>query len=105
MIFLLFQEQLFGEVPIFSGNDHCWNGKDSGRYNSKIVKDGLAHLVNNPEIQVKGPVLEPTMLQVQSEKLSVIIQQLVAAHKGQNVQWWDEVIRNFILFKFYVRHS
>ena len=31
----------------------CWNGLEPGRYHVKIVEDGLAHQIQNPEVPVK----------------------------------------------------
>ena len=34
-------------------HDSCWNGKEPGSYDVKIVEDGLAHQIDNPEVPVK----------------------------------------------------
>ena len=31
----------------------CWNGEEPGRYEAKVVEDGLAYQINNPEVPVK----------------------------------------------------
>ena len=99
----IFQERLFGksQVPELQGNDQCWNGEDSGQYDSDIVQDGLAHLLKNPEIQISSPLIEPAMLKIQINKLTTITAQLKEAHKGNNVQWWDEVSYLFIIFLYF----
>ena len=33
--------------------ESCWNGQEPGSYDVKIVEDGLAHQLDNPEVPVK----------------------------------------------------
>ena len=88
-----FQERLFGKAASKpSDNDQCWNGVDSGPYRADIVQDGLAHLLKNPEIIIRTPLIEPSLLKDQSMKLTTITTQIKSAHVGNEVKWWDEEI-------------
>lgn len=89
-----FQERLFGieEAPAASqtaAEDTCWNGKDSGLYEAPVVPDGLNNQLQNPEVAINSPVT-PTILKEQLFRLQSITNQLKLAHKGQDIEWWDE---------------
>jgi len=65
---------------------HCWNGKDTGRYTSNIVADGLAYQDRNPEVRVD--INRPDVdINEQIFALKLITKKLESAHKGQNVDW------------------
>ena len=65
---------------------HCWNGKDTGRYTSNIVADGLAYQDRNPEVRVD--INRPDVdINEQIFALKLITKKLESAHKGQNVNW------------------
>ena len=67
----------------------CWNGKDSTPYDSDVIEDGLINQANNPEVALSsaGP---PEIVRDQIYKLQSITNQLKQAHRGQDVEWWDE---------------
>ena len=67
----------------------CWNGKDSTPYDSDVIEDGLINQANNPEVALTsaGP---PEIVRDQIYKLQSITNQLKQAHRGQDVEWWDE---------------
>ena len=52
--------------------DSCWNGKDSGSYGTKVVEDGLANQIHNPEVPVKID-LSHTLLNEQKFKLTNLV--------------------------------
>lgn len=87
-----FQEKYFGtsETLKQSDNNQCWNGKNSGPYSSGIVEDGLDHLLQNPEFQLRSTLLEPSLLKQQTDELRHITLQLKSAHTGLDVEWWNE---------------
>ena len=66
----------------------CWNGKDSTPYDSDVIEDGLINQSNNPEVALTsaGP---PEIVRDQIYKLQSITNQLKQAHRGQDVEWWD----------------
>ena len=70
----------------------------SGPYSSGIVEDGLDHLLQNPEFQLRSTLLEPRLLKQQTDELRHITLQLKSAHTGLDVEWWNEV--NKSLFSF-----
>lgn len=64
----------------------CWNGRDAGRYTSKVVNDGLVYQEQNPEVPVD--INRPDVdINEQILALKVITKKLENAHKGQNVDW------------------
>ena len=63
----------------------------SGPYSSGIVEDGLDHLLQNPEFQLRSALLEPSLLKQQTDELKHITLQLKSAHTGLDVEWWNEV--------------
>ena len=67
----------------------CWNGKDSTPYDSDVIEDGLINQANNPEVSLSssGP---PEIVRDQIYKLQSITNQLKQAHRGQDVEWWDD---------------
>ena len=70
----------------------CWNGVEPGRYAAKIVEDGLAHQINNPEVPVKID-LSHSLLNEQKFRLENLANVLKAAYRGGDVEWWDEEAR------------
>lgn len=72
-------------------NKECWNGKSSGSYEESIVEDGISNVLKNPELKFTKPLREPSLFIEHSRKLVEITKQLKSAHKGESVQWWDEV--------------
>ena len=71
----------------------------SGPYSSGIVEDGLDHLLQNPEFQLRSTLLEPRLLKQQTDELRHITLQLKSAHTGLDVEWWNEVkIHTYISF-------
>jgi len=69
--------------------DSCWNGKESGSYAAKVVEDGLASQMQNPEVPVKID-LTHTLLNEQKFKLTNLANVLKSAYRGQDIEWWDE---------------
>jgi len=69
--------------------DSCWNGKEPGSYDVKIVEDGLAHQIDNPEVPVKID-LSHTLLNEQKFRLSNLANVLRSAFRGGDIEWWDE---------------
>jgi len=69
--------------------DSCWNGEDSGSYANKVVEDGLASQIQNPEVPVKID-LTHTLLNEQKFKLTNLANVLKSAYRGQDIEWWDE---------------
>ena len=67
----------------------CWNGAEPGQYSAKIVEDGLAHQINNPEVPVKID-LSHSLLNEQKFRLESLANVLKAAYRGGDVEWWDE---------------
>ena len=69
--------------------ESCWNGVEPGQYSAKIVEDGLAHQINNPEVPVKID-LSHSLLNEQKFRLESLANVLKAAYRGGDVEWWDE---------------
>lgn len=65
----------------------CWNGNDHSAYKSAVVEDGLAQQIHNPEVEIK---FGDAILKERLFKLESITNQLRLAHRGQDVQWWDD---------------
>ena len=72
----------------------------SGPYSSGIVEDGLDHLLQNPEFQLRSTLLEPRLLKQQTDELRHITLQLKSAHTGLDVEWWNEVNRIILSYGF-----
>ena len=53
-------------------------------------------MLKNPELEIKTPLIEPGIVREQSNKLKKITSQVQAAHKGEDIKWWDEVINYFL---------
>ena len=70
--------------------DGCWNGENTGKYAGKVVEDGLAMQINNPEVPVQID-LGHTMLNEQKFKLTNLASVLRSAYRGQDIEWWDAV--------------
>merc|ERR1719410_692230 len=67
----------------------CWNGVEPGRYSAKVVEDGLAHQLKNPEVPVKID-LSHSLLNEQKFRLENLANVLKAAYRGGDIEWWDE---------------
>ena len=67
----------------------CWNGEEPGRYSAKVVEDGLAHQLKNPEVPVKID-LSHSLLNEQKFRLESLANVLKAAYRGGDVEWWDQ---------------
>ena len=82
--------------------DSCWNGRDVGQYEAKVLEDGLANQMQNPEVPVvllpavggagsqelgssSGGVLIADLRQ----RLESLASQLRAAYRGLDIEWWD----------------
>ena len=54
--------------------ESCWNGQEPGQYERKVVEDGLAHQLDNPEVPVKidlsHSILNEQKLRLVSQYLS-----------------------------------
>ena len=72
--------------PLLENN--CWNGNSSGTYDKSLVQDGLQYQSQNPEVHVDAQ--SPNPIREQILKLQSITHQLKQAHRGQNVEWWDQ---------------
>ena len=55
-------------------------------------------MLKNPELEIKTPLIEPGIVREQSNKLKKITSQIQAAHKGEDIKWWDEVINYFCTY-------
>ena len=69
----------------------CWNGAEPGRYSAKVVEDGLAHQLRNPEVPVKID-LSHALLNEQKFRLESLANVLKAAYRGGEVEWWDQEV-------------
>jgi len=68
---------------------NCWNGKESGSYANKVVEDGLASQMDNPEVPFKMD-FSHTLINEQKFKLTNLANVLKSAYRGQDIEWWDE---------------
>ena len=66
----------------------CWNGQDSAPYDTDVIEDGLTNQAHNPEVSLGGMV-PPDAVKDQIYKLQTITNQLKQAHRGHDVEWWD----------------
>ena len=55
-------------------------------------------MLKNPELEIKTPLIEPGIVREQSNKLKKITSQIQAAHKGEDIKWWDEVTNYFCTY-------
>jgi len=73
-----------------SGKDkveqNCWNGRDRGVYQSKVVNDGLAAQEQNPEVDVdtSRPDVD---INEQIFALKLVTNKLENAYNGHSVEW------------------
>ena len=67
----------------------CWNGKDVGNYDGKVLEDGLSNQVENPEVQVSQDTIQ-TILEEQKVTLQGLSNQLKSAYRGLDIEWWDD---------------
>ena len=68
----------------------CWNGKDAAGYEGKVVEDGLASQLDNPEVAVSPEGSAFTAASEQKFKLQSVTSVLKSAYRGQDIEWWDE---------------
>ena len=72
----------------------CWNGEDSAPYNAEVIADGLTNQARNPEVSLTA-IVPPEIVRDQIYKLQTITNQLKQAHRGHDVEWWDnEEVQN-----------
>ena len=75
-------------------NNLCWNGEDSAPYNAEVIADGLTNQARNPEVSLTA-IVPPEIVRDQIYRLQTITNQLKQAHRGHDVEWWDnEEIQN-----------
>ena len=73
-----------------SGKDkveqNCWNGRDRGVYQNKVVNDGLASQEQNPEVDVdtSRPDVD---INEQIFALKLVTNKLENAYNGHSVEW------------------
>ena len=67
----------------------CWNGKDVGNYDGKVLEDGLKNQMENPEVPVSQDTTQ-TILEEQKFKLQGLSNQLKSAYRGLDIEWWDD---------------
>ena len=67
----------------------CWNGKDVGHYDGKVLEDGLTNQVENPEVPV-SQAGGNSVLAEQKTKLQGLASQLRSAFRGLEIEWWDD---------------
>jgi hypothetical protein len=66
--------------------ENCWNGRDRGYYQHKVVGDGLAAQDGNPEVEVD--VSRPDIaINEQIFALKLVTSKLEAAYNGHSVEW------------------
>ncbi|XP_028847363.1 glypican-6-like isoform X1 [Denticeps clupeoides] len=71
-----------------SSDDDCWNGHAKGRYFPEVLKDGLTHQANNPEVGVD--ITRPdTLIRQQIMALRVITNKLRNAYNGNDIYFQD----------------
>ena len=65
---------------------NCWNGQSVNRYQPDVVRDGVAHQGNNPEVEVDTSkhAFDQQILQ-----LRIITNKLTNAYNGLDVDWID----------------
>ena len=67
----------------------CWNGYDAASYDGKVVEDGVASQVENPEVPVSLNGSN-VMISEQKFKLQSLTNVLKSAYRGQDIEWWDD---------------
>ncbi|XP_061083142.1 glypican-6-like isoform X1 [Conger conger] len=71
-----------------SSGDQCWNGHSKGRYFPEVLKDGLTHQINNPEVEVD--ITRPdTFIRQQIMALRVMTNKLKNAYNGNDIYFQD----------------
>ena len=65
---------------------NCWNGRDRGVYQNKVVNDGLASQEQNPEVDVdtSRPDVD---INEQIFALKLATNKLENAYNGHSVEW------------------
>ncbi|KAI7808363.1 glypican-6b isoform X2 [Triplophysa rosa] len=75
-------------VAAVDGDDDCWNGVSRGRYVPEVLKDGLTHQVNNPEVGVD--ITRPdTLIRHQIAALRAMTNKLKNAYDGNDIYFQD----------------
>jgi hypothetical protein len=90
------------ERPFLNVKDResCWNGKDVGLYEAKVLEDGLANQMQNPEVPVAPPTGAKaaggslisgtgTLVADLRQRLESLTGQLRSAFRGLDIEWWD----------------
>ena len=73
--------------------ESCWNGADVASYEEKVVEDDAASQLDNPEVAVHdGERQSQTTLSKQKSKLQSLTNVLKSAYRGQDIEWWDDVL-------------
>ena len=65
----------------------CWNGKDSV-YDSSITAEGLTNPAQHSDVSLNA-IVPPDEVKEQIHRLQTITNQLKQAHRGHDVEWWD----------------
>ncbi|XP_056611078.1 glypican-6b isoform X2 [Triplophysa dalaica] len=75
-------------VAALDGDDDCWNGVSKGRYVPEVLKDGLTHQVNNPEVGVD--ITRPdALIRQQIAALRAMTNKLKNADDGNDMYFQD----------------
>jgi hypothetical protein len=83
--------------------ESCWNGRDVGHYEAKVLEDGLANQMQNPEVPVVllaaaaagdggavgGGGGQDNLLAELRQRLDSLAAQLRSAYRGLDIEWWD----------------
>lgn len=73
-----------------SGKDNveqnCWNGRERGTYQSKVIKDGLVAQEQNPEVEV-DTTRPDVNINEQIFSLKIATNKLENAYNGHSVEW------------------
>jgi hypothetical protein len=80
--------------------ESCWNGRDVGQYEAKVLEDGLANQMDNPEVPVSLVAVEGAvqggngggtggLVADLRQRLESLAGQLRSAYRGLDIEWWD----------------
>ena len=73
-----------------SGKDrvesNCWNGRERGTYQERVVNDGLSSQAENPEVSIDTSLAD-VEINEQIFALKLVINKLENAHNGHAVEW------------------
>ena len=72
-----------GKDPV---DQNCWNGRDRGQYNGRVVNDGFQSQEQNPEVRVdtSRPDVD---INEQIFALKLVTNKLESAYNGHSVDW------------------